>query len=710
MYHYRSNDTPGTTNNGDAEDEDFQKRLEIALKERGEFWMTKPAPEKAADSALIAQAHRAVRNSGEIPAGLLPSVIEMSWQRCLEFGLDCENGTEFDPLQHSALSEQIERNHKLLSHAQPVMDLLYQQIVDTEHVVVLANASGYILHSRGDAGFLTRAERVALMPGVEWSESMRGTNAVGTAIATGEPVVVHGNQHFLSANHILTCSASPIFGPSGELAGVLDVSGDQRSFNPHTLALVRMSVQMIENRMFAEAFSNVLTIRFHARPEFLGTLCEGIAAFREDGALLSVNRNACYQLGTNLAKLQGRNFTSLFGIPLARILDHLLVRPGEAITLTLGNGRQVHARASLPAALLRRHTRIGEEPQRATTSEQVGGATTSVPCPLGQLQTGDPQIDAVVTKVRKVVGRDISILIQGETGTGKELLANAIHRASPRASKPFVAVNCAAIPEGLIESELFGYEEGAFTGARRKGQMGRIQQADGGTLFLDEIGDMPLAMQARLLRVLQERIVIPLGSHKGYPVNIAVICATHRRLRELVTANLFREDLYFRLNGLTVTLPPLRSRSDLDGLLGAMLRDLCGPHAPIIAPEVLDMFRRHPWPGNIRQLSNLIRTATVMAEGEQLISSQHLPDDFFEDLEASGANTVSECHAQVPLPSRPPISSPDIAKEPDANGGKLQDVALQAMREAVRRHGGNISAAARELGVSRNTLYRKLKP
>ena len=251
---------------------------------------------------------------------------------------------------------------------------------------------------------------------------------------------------------------------------------------------------------------------------------------------------------------------------------------------------------------------------------------------MERLRTGDPKIDAVLGKIKKVLGRDIPILIQGETGTGKELLANAIHAAGPRAAKPFVAVNCAAIPEGLIESELFGYEEGAFTGARRKGSIGRILQADGGTLFLDEIGDMPLSLQARLLRVLQERVVIPLGSAKSCPVNVFVICATHRRIRDSVSSGQFREDLYFRLNGLTVMLPPLRERTDLVALTGALLRQHGGTRPPLLDAEVLDLFHRHAWPGNLRQLSNLLRTAVVMAEGQPAICREHLPDDFIEDI------------------------------------------------------------------------------
>ena len=663
-----------------------------------------------------------VRNAGTVPSGLLPSAIEMSWVRCLDYGLDSDQGTEFDPLERVLLTEQMEKSRHLLTHAQPVMDVLFEQIVDTQNVVVLANNAGYILHSCGDPEFLTRAEKVALAPGVEWSESHRGTNAIGTALAMGVPVVVDGGQHFLAANRFLTCSASPIFDPHGHLTGVLDVSGDHRSSNRHTIALVRMSVQMIENRMFAAAFNDVLTLRFHARPEFVGTLCEGMAAFADDGTLLSANRNACFQFGQNLEQLRGDNFSALFGQPISRLLDHLLVRPQDSMALTLSSGVRVQARADFRPSHLRRHSRLAIE-SLSTTTQALASSEAAVQsaaafarrgCPMDRLQTGDPQINAVVSKVKKVIGKDIPILIQGETGTGKELLANAIHCVGPRAAKAFVAVNCAAIPEGLIESELFGYEDGAFTGARRKGSLGRILQADGGTLFLDEIGDMPLSLQARLLRVLQERVVVPLGSAKSYPVNIAVICATHRRIRDSVSSGLFREDLYFRLNGLTVMLPALRARTDLDALVASLLRELGGEHPPSLDPEVLELFRRHPWPGNLRQLSNLLRTAVVMAEGESTIRREHLPDDFVEDIEqilvatpvADATPTPQETTASAVPPAPTFVQHP--AQPLEASAGRLQDLALHAIRDALARSGGNISGAARELGVSRSTLYRKL--
>jgi len=304
---------------------------------------------------------------------------------------------------------------------------------------------------------------------------------------------------------------------------------------------------------------------------------------------------------------------------------------------------------------------------------------------LRYLNTGDPKLAQVIDKVNKVLGRDVPIMIMGETGTGKELLAQAIHNDSPRAAGPFVAVNCASIPESLIESELFGYEEGAFTGARRKGATGKIMQANGGTLFLDEIGDMPMALQARLLRVLQERVVTPLGSTKAVPVNLEVICATNQNLRERIAQGLFREDLYYRLNGLVVKLPPLRERTDLETVVRKILATEGGGGRYRLSDDALAHFKRHKWPGNLRQLTSLLRTAIIMAGDDGEIGVAHLPDDFLDDLADA-----------------PP------AMRARATAVRLDDVELDAIRQAIAAHGGNVAAAARALGISRNTVYRKL--
>jgi transcriptional regulator with PAS, ATPase and Fis domain len=309
---------------------------------------------------------------------------------------------------------------------------------------------------------------------------------------------------------------------------------------------------------------------------------------------------------------------------------------------------------------------------------------------LRYLNTGDPQLAQALQRVGKLLGRDIATLILGETGTGKELLAQAIHNDSPRRSGPFVALNCAAIPETLIESELFGYDDGAFTGARRKGSVGKIVQAHGGTLFLDEIGDMPLQMQARLLRVLQERSVTPLGGNRVVRVDVAVVCATHRNLRELIAAGSFREDLYYRLNGLVVKLPPLRERTDLAAVVARMLQSQNESASPQrVGSDVMDLFNSYPWPGNLRQLANVLRTAAVLAEGEAEIRREHLPDDFLD-----------ECAAPAKAQQ---------AEAPANNPARLQQVTADAIALALAQHQGNVSAAARTLGVSRNTVYRYTK-
>jgi transcriptional regulator of acetoin/glycerol metabolism len=646
----------------------------------------------------------------------LTPCIQKAHERSEHYGLITHARPDYDILPASELALKVEQNRVLCAHAMPVMETLREQIVNTESMVVLTDAQGLILHSIGDDDFLSRAEKVALRPGAQWSEDRQGTNAIGTALAERSPTVVHGDQHFLEANHFLTCSSVPILDPYGDLIGVLDVTGDYRSYHQHTMALAKMSVQMIENHLFAATFRDTLQVAFHSRPEFLGTLMEGIAAFTGDGRFLSANRSAQFQLGMPLAALRAHTLSSLFGMTSAELVDRLHASRDSIVSLNLHNGAVVCASVTFRRAVL---TTGGLQ----TETRRESGATTQ-PCAtqgarsslrtlrLDQLDTGDPQIATVIAKVRKVLGKDIPLLITGETGTGKELLAQAIHNESPRRSGPFVAVNCASIPETLIESELFGYEEGAFTGARRKGAVGKIVQAHGGTLFLDEIGDMPYPLQVRLLRVLQERVVNPLGSTKTIPVDIAIVCATHRDLREMIAHNRFRDDLYYRLNGLVVKLPPLRERKDLAVVIGKMLEReaLTGANGQCltVAADVMRLFEQCTWPGNFRQLSNLLRTAAAMVDEDGEIRCEHLPDDFFDDLRKS--ETLSQAGADAGATAEAPLRLPSTLPSPlpPQQGTRLQDVAAQAIAATLAQYGGNVSAAARALGVSRATLYRKM--
>jgi transcriptional regulator of acetoin/glycerol metabolism len=621
----------------------------------------------------------------------MPLIIETSHRRSRQYGLRPDSAADLSRVPTVDLSLLLEQNRLLHTHAVPAMETLYQQIVNTHNMVILTDAHGVIVHSLGDDDFLEKANRVALQPGAAWSEQSKGTNAIGTAIAEQAPVLVHAEQHYLTANHFLTCSAAPIADHLGNVIGVLDVSGDQRSFHKHTMALVRMSALMIENQLFSATYEDAITLHFHARPEFIGTLMEGIASFSPGGRFLAANRNGQFQLGLSPAELQSHTFSSLFGLPLSALYEHYRTASPGLLNLCMHSGVRVAGRAQLRLSNgVFQQSLTHEKPERTErpSATQVATAKRRL-SGLRYLRTGDPQLELVIDKVTRVLGHDIPIMIMGETGTGKELLAQAIHNDSPRAMSPFVAVNCASIPETLIESELFGYEDGAFTGARKKGAVGKILQANGGTLFLDEIGDMPYSLQARLLRVLQERVVTPLGSDKSIPVNVELICATNHNLRERIAKGLFREDLYYRLNGLVVKLPPLRDRTDLESVVRKILSTEAESGRYRVSEEILRLFRRHRWPGNFRQLTNLLRTAVVMAGDEHEISLHHMPDDFLDDIEED----------REPAPPRHGDGGVD------ANLGAME---IHAINKALAAHGGNVSAAARALGISRNTIYRKV--
>jgi len=614
--------------------------------------------------------------------------IRASHERSSAFGLSEKDAPDFCSAPATLLNSSLEQNRTLLSHAVPVMETLYQQIVSTHNMVILTDAKGLILHSCGDDDFLQRADKVALRRGVDWSEARRGTNAIGTALVTGEPTSVHADEHYLHINHFLTCSCAPVYDPAGAIVGALDISGEHRSFHKHTLALVRMSAQMIENHIFASTFPQAVSVHFHSRPEFIGTLVEGIAVFSPAGKFLSANRSGQFQLGLSLRSLQAHTFSSLFGMSISALIDNQRSAGNAVMSCCMLNGVQVYLRAEYKAPASFLPPQLAEAPVEAPAAAPAAPARPPGASSLRYLDTGDAQVARVISQLNKIRGKDISVLILGETGTGKELLAQAIHNDSPRNNKPFVAINCASIPEGLIESELFGYIEGAFTGSRKRGHAGKILSANGGTLFLDEIGDMPLALQPRLLRVLEERRVTPLGTDKSISVDIALICATHCDLRRRIEAKTFREDLYYRINGLVVRLPRLSERSDLEAVIQRiLLRDNLTDIT--IDPEVMRLFKSYGWPGNVRQLANLLRTAERMVGDDRVIRREDLPDDFLDDF------------ATGPAPVAPAVSA---AGEPQ----NLGDLEWRAICETLDKHKGNVSAAARVLGISRNTIYRRL--
>jgi len=669
---------------------------------------------------------------GTEPEGAISDAILRSWRRCRKSGLDPAGGVGVHLADRTQLFEARERSSALLEHASGIMEHVFKQIRASGSMVILADIDGMLIHNFGDAGFLDKAGRVALQPGACWSEEVRGTNGIGTAIIEAAPLEVFGSEHYFSSYGFLTCSAAPVFNPGGACMGAFDISGDYRGYQHHTLGLVRLSVQLLERRLFEVEFSNEILIAFHTRPEYLGSLQEGLIAIAEDGSILGANpvaREWFAEIGAG----DGRSFASLFRLGLGAIFDRIMATPRSLLKLDLRNGGELYVQVrSLGPRAVRTGFRgesealpmLTDKPAALPSLRDVTSTT------LDSLATGDLSLQRAINRARRIAGKDIPLLIQGESGVGKELFARAFHNTGPRAGGPFVALNCAAIPETLIESELFGYMGGAFTGARREGAVGKIQQAHGGTLFLDEIGDMPLGMQARLLRVLQERSVVPVGSLKAIPVDVSLICATHRVLSDAVANGEFREDLYYRVDGLTVTLPPLRERSDIETLVTRMLEAEVDPvrHGHVtISDVVMRFFADHSWPGNLRQLHNVIRLSlALMDDDESEILPEHLPEGLFMGGQFGGARKTVDCHTSHPrreMTSAESITNSGMRgdgamvspAETEVNAVEqvdgvrsLDEIELELMAAAIREVGGNVSEAARRLGVSRNTLYRKL--
>lgn len=628
-------------------------------------------------SVALRQARQRLLESGQCPDGLVDARLARSWQRSLQEGL-LPTGRLGAPdnLERQALRQLRAQHQELLAHSRPVMEFLLQQVRGSQSVVVLASPCGTLVDTCGDPYFLGKAERVALTSGASWHESQRGTNAIGTALAEMAPLEVHGAEHFLERNSFLTCAAAPILSGTGQVLGILDISSEHSRGNPHTLGLVSTAAHMIENRLLASGSHRHSRLHLHTHPEGIGTVAEGIALVSEDGWLVGGNRAALALLRISGAQLGSVSIHQILNASLNDLLSRQCRRPDAPQALRRHDGQQLFAQL-VPD-------------KRTVHTVPASPVTTPVPDDaLAAQDTGDARWQAAAAKTRRVLDKPIALLIQGESGVGKEWFARGAHQSSARRNGPFVAVNCAAMPETLIEAELFGYSPGAFTGGRREGRAGLLREAHGGTLFLDEIGDMPLALQTRLLRVLQERQVAPLGSGQLVPVDFALICASHRNLREESECGRFRADLYYRINGLSVELPPLRERTDFEALSAQMLQAIDPARAVRLGPAAMAALATYRWPGNLRQCASVLRTACAMLENhERTIELHHLPDDFRQELVRMERFAWPADHARAPQ--------------------NLDELSQSAIQHALENCRGNVSHAARLLGISRQTLYRKL--
>lgn len=583
-----------------------------------------------------------------------------SWRRCVrEYRL--EPGRRLGPriLTEGELRQHRQESEELLEMARHGMEDLYRRVNAMGYVLLLANAHGVTVDAIGDAQLDRDLRHAGLIAGSQWNENHVGTNGVGACLATGRAITVHRSDHFDLALTPLSCTAVPLHGTRGGLIGVLDLSHLQapqdKMSQALTLEVMKSCVRRIEMANLVRRHRGDWILRLNPSPEFLDVDPMAAVAIDADGRISGMTHNARDLLAPDAdAPLIGRRFQDIFaGEPEDLPKLSRAMAPVDGALEILGGGL-IFAPAVPP----------GTAPRAV--------AVPSLPAPLAAIHGGDPAMQRLAERAAKVVDRQISIILRGETGTGKEFIARAIH-ASSRRRGAFVAINCAALPEALIESELFGYAPNAFTGAHARGKKGLIREAHGGTLFLDEIGDMPLALQARLLRVLSEREVLAVGASRPEPVDIRVISASHRDLASLVAEGRFRQDLYYRVNGLILDIPAVRARTDLEWLIDRIADATEGK--PRFSAAAMARLLAHDWPGNVREIVNLCALCAALCDGG-LVGVEDLPAG------------IGETARQAPGDS--------------ATQGR-------ALRSLIAACDGNISAAARQAGVDRSTIYRRMR-
>jgi len=642
------------------------------------------------------------------PAGPPASDVLDSWARCTSLRLDPAAAPAPRVIDGHELARRRDGLAAVRRLALAEIETLFQQIAGSNFLLTFADHEGVILDLFADNRFRSSGSSADIIVGSCWAEAHCGTNGLGTALAAGRPVSITGTEHFFLKYSDISCTAAPIHDGQGRVLGVLDASSYVESRQRHTQALVRMSAMHVENLLLAEQMRDHLVIAIHPRAEFLATLGCGLIAFDGEGRISAMNARAqgllaglVLRLGTSFEQVFSESF-EVFSARLSQgedvrvrdVLGSMLVvrcvraarlagtmrRASNAANEVVDSAGASGLGSAIPPALVptpRRGRHDAGESAPASASASAS-APTHAPRVSGMV-ADDPAVSATLRMAEAAVRLRVPILIQGETGSGKELLARHAHVSSGRRGA-FVAVNCGALPAELFEAELFGYVGGAFTGARREGNSGLIVSADGGTLLLDEVVELPLPLQAALLRFLDDRLVRPVGGRDARHVDVQLLAATHADLEAEVAARRFREDLLHRLNIVRLTLPPLREREDFAAVCRSVLSAI-DPQARISDDALLPLSRL-PWRGNMRELRAVLTRALLMHDTGQLDAS-----DFGTAFSAA-------------QPGATPVVSGQSA---------LQQAALHRVLSEFERTGHSVSQTSRNLGISRTTVYRYLR-
>ncbi len=622
-------------------------------------------------------------------------IISKSHARSSNFGLKKNNVSIKRLLSESQVKKLLRENSEFIDITSPIIEELNDFLKGSGFIILLADKNGRIIEIAGDHEPLYEASKQNLVLGANMDEESIGTNSVGTALTENCPVQITADEHFIDIFNMWTCSAAPIHDPEKNILGVLSLTGKSELVHPHTLGLVVAAVSAIEYRI------NTLKIQkqLHNSNQFafsmMNNLNYGLFAMDMSDRILWVNDTACRSINTRRLDLVDKPIESIFPdwlqvketilqnapyldeenrFNIAKLKDrylfnaYLIKTKEEEILGYLLSFREI-------SGIIKIINKINDHSTRYTFDDFIGNSS---------------QTRELIRYCKTIARNPSTVLISGESGTGKEIIAQSIHQASPRRNQPFVAINCGAISDSLIESELFGYADGAFTGAKKGGKPGKFEQAHKGTLFLDEIGEMPLEMQVKLLRTIQEKAVIRVGGNKPIPVDVRIIAATNKKIQEQIKEGKFRLDLYYRLNVFEVSIRPLRERRDdiLPLVHFFLKRNASRFDIPIpeLKPELLEALIKYDWPGNIRELENLMERAVIL--------KGNLDKNHISNFSIPAVNNMTQ-------PEEAVVANNEIFS--------LEEHEKNNILRTIQHFQNNITKSAESLGISRNTLYQKMK-
>ena len=615
--------------------------------------------------------------TGELDPRMNP-IVAKSWEKCRKHGLDPMGGLgkyADEAVFRSILAE----NKDLLDTALPVMQSVYEIVEQSHFLLVLTDSVGYVLETIGDMDIQKKSNDLQFLKGSLWSDLEVGSNAIGMALDYDTAIQTVGPEHYGRLHHNWTCSAAPIHGASGEVIGCLDLSGDVHSAHLHTLGLVVAAAFSIETMLIRLQSTRLMR-------EALNGSEGSVVLLDDEFHPIWINKAAEKFLGLSINELENADFREMLpDVDWGQLQQWN--QKGQYITndTRLTTGKCIYDCSAVITPTLDANRRtftvnLKQQEHLIASVNKVSGNRANYT--FSSIYAQDPQMKKVVQLAQKYAHYDGAVLIEGESGTGKELFAQAIHNESSRAKGPFVAVNCASLPRDLIESELFGYEKGAFTGALREGNPGKFELANHGTLFLDEIGEMPLEFQAKLLRAVESLRIRRLGGTQERKLDLRVIAATNRNLRHEAEQGRFRQDLYYRLNVLKLDIPPLRERPLDIGFCAKAFLERFNQKYPEqrkeMSPDYLDALQQYDWPGNVRELQNSMERTFYACNTDVLTA-----DDF-----------------------RFVITGMKVSDKKENCGQKNKREEILAV---LRSAEGRAEVAAQKLGISRATFYRMCK-